>query len=40
MNVTNRANHTERQGRLAIQFWHRVIRAGTNDAGAVFVWML
>jgi AraC family transcriptional regulator, ethanolamine operon transcriptional activator len=36
MNVTNHANHTERQRGLAIQFWHRVIRAGTNDAGAVF----
>jgi AraC family ethanolamine operon transcriptional activator len=36
MNVTNRANHTERQRGLAIQFWHPFIRAGTNDAGAVF----
>lgn len=32
----NRENHTERQRGLAIQFWHPFIRAGTNDAGAVF----
>lgn len=36
MNVKNRANHTEHLRWLAIQFWHPFIRAGTNDAGAVF----